>query len=97
MQQGAFNYDARAEQQANLARVNRNIAGIVTAFCRERLHEGREEFRMAELTTFVNERSATAPDSAGRILRDLRRNRVVDYTVVNRAQSLYKVTGVSSE
>lgn len=97
MQQESFNYDARAEQQAKLARVSGNIARIVADFCRGRLDEGRAEFHMEDLTEFVRARSTIAPDSAGRILRDLRRNKVIDYTVVNRAQSLYKVTGVSSE
>ena len=32
-----------------------------------------------------------APDSAGRILRDLRQRKVVAYEVVNRAKSLYRV------
>jgi hypothetical protein len=97
VQQEPFNSNARAEQQANLARVSNNIADIVTNFCRERLAGAREEFHMVDLTTYVNDRSTIAPDSAGRILRDLRRHRIIDYTVVNRAQSLYKITGVSSE
>lgn len=97
MHQEAFNYDARAAQRANLARVSGNIAGIVRDFCRERLDEGRAQFHMQDLTAYVNARSTIAPDSAGRVLRDLRRHKVIDYTVVNRAQSLYKVTGVSSE
>jgi hypothetical protein len=95
--QPGLNFDARAEQQANLARVSGNIAGIVADFCRGRLEEGRAEFHMIDLTTYVNARSTIAPDSAGRILRDLRKHRLIDYTVVNRRQSLCKVTGVGSE
>jgi hypothetical protein len=96
-EQTGFNFDARTEQQANLARVSSNIAGIVRDFCRGRLDEGRAEFHMVDLTTYVNARSTIAPDSAGRILRDLRRHKVIDYTVVNRAQSLYRVTGCARD
>lgn len=85
----------RAEQQANLNRVGHNIAGLVADFCRSRFREGSAEFHMSDLTTYVNARSLIAPDSAGRILRDLRRRRVLSYEVVSRSQSLYRITGVS--
>lgn len=86
---------ARAEQQANLDRVSNNIAGLVAAFCRGRFREGRAEFRMEDLTRFVRARSTIAPDSAGRILRDLRRRKVIGYEVVSRSASLYRLTEVS--
>lgn len=94
-QQPGFNFDTRGEQAANLDRVNQNIGGIVAAFCRERLRTGAAEFHMADLTKYVNARSTIAPDSAGRILRDLRRRRVLSYEVVSRAQSLYRIKGVN--
>lgn len=94
--QPGLDFSARTEQRANLVRVSNNIADIVTNFCRERLDEGQAEFHMTDLMGYVNDRSTIAPDSAGRILRDLRRQKVIDYTVVNRAQSLYRVTGVCS-
>jgi hypothetical protein len=87
----------RTEQRANLDRVSNNIARLVTDFCRRRLEDRRAEFHMTDLTGYVNARSTIAPDSAGRILRELRRQKVIDYTVVNRAQSLYQVLGVVSE
>ena len=96
-EQNEFNFNvARDEQRANLERVSNNISQIVADFCRGRFREGRSEFHMADLTNYVSARSAIAPDSAGRILRDLRKRKVVGYTVVNRAQSLYKLTEVSS-
>lgn len=95
--QPGLNFDARAEQRANLVRVSNNIADIVTNFCRERLDEGQAEFYMTDLMRYANDRSTVAPDSAGRILRDLRRQKVIDYTVVSRSQSLYRITGVCSE
>lgn len=93
--QPELNFSARTEQQANLVRVSDNIAGLVADFCRGLFSEGRAEFHMADLTTFVNERSLIAPDSAGRILRNLRKKRIINYTIVSRSQSLYRLTGVS--
>jgi hypothetical protein len=52
---------------------------------------------MADLTAHLNARSLVAPDSAGRILRDLRKRKVLDYRVINRAQSLYEITGCSHD
>jgi hypothetical protein len=95
--QPELDFNAREEQRANLVRVSNNIAGIVRDFCRERLDDERAEFHMVDLTIYVNARSTIAPDSAGRILRDLRKQKVIDYTVVSRSQSLYRVEGVSSE
>jgi hypothetical protein len=92
--QPELDFDARAGQRANLDRVSQNIAGIVADFCRGRFNEGSAEFHMIDLTTYVNSRSMIAPDSAGRILRDLRKRKVIGYEVVSRSQSLYRVTGV---
>jgi hypothetical protein len=49
---------------------------------------------MAELAEFVASAVQVAPDSPGRILRQLRRAGRVDYRIVNRAQSLYEITAV---
>lgn len=96
LSQSELDFNGRAEQQANLERVGQNIAGYVADFCRSRVREGRAEFHMADLTTFVNARSTIAPDSAGRILRDLRRRKVIDYEVVSRSRSLYRLKEVQS-
>jgi hypothetical protein len=94
-EQPGLDFTGRTEQQANLDRVSSNIAGIVADFCHSRFRAGRAEFHMADLTTYVNARSTIAPDSAGRILQDLRRRKVIGYEVISRSQSLYKVTGVN--
>jgi hypothetical protein len=95
--QPAFNFEARAEQLANIERVGERIAAYVEEFCRERFESGATEFRMSELTEHVRSRSLIAPDSAGRILRDLRTRKVLDYEVVRRSESLYRLTAVNRE
>jgi hypothetical protein len=75
-----------------MQRVSDNIADLVWYFCKARV--GRQ-FHAADLVTYVRAfASPVAPDSPSRILRDLRRRGLVDYVVVSRAQSLYRVTGV---
>lgn len=81
-------------QQLELARVSASIHRSVLVFCRA--FEGKE-FLMRDLARYVsdNTKGYTAPDSAGRILRDLRQQGAVSYTVVNRRSSLYRIDGVS--
>lgn len=86
--------EQRDEQRENLERVHLSIGAIVTEFCRERLRSSEPEFHMAELTSYVLARSMRAPASPDRILRQLRTEGAVKYEVVNRSQSLYRVTDV---
>jgi hypothetical protein len=77
---------------ANLARVRDNIAATVIEFCRDKVGC---TFNATYLRNQVTRRHPNiAPDSPGRILRDLRRRGLVDYVLVSRAQSLYRVVGV---
>lgn len=51
---------------------------------------GNREFYADDLRNWVNVRAGQcAPGSADRILRDLRKRKLLDYTVLNRAKSLY--------
>lgn len=84
-----------SEQAAHISRVTSQIARAILTFCRSRLATGQSEFHADDLRAWVSVREATAPGSADRILRDLRRAGVVDYRVVNRAQSLYRVVSVA--
>lgn len=74
------------ENAGDLARVTSKLGDRVLAFMRA--HAGRE-FTMAQLTKAVDE---GAPGSAGRILRNLRQQGLVDYVVVNRSSSTYRCT-----
>ncbi len=90
-------YQARTDPAAKqtgereLARVESEIRDIVLGFCRQRLFD---TFRMDELTEYVRLRTSVAPDSPGRILRQLRRDNTVDYILVSRRESLYSITAV---
>lgn len=74
----------------NLNRVSDNISDTVLEFVKDR---GTYPFLMDDLTRFVNRKHCVAPDSPGRILRDLRRKGAVKYRVVSRRDSLYVFEG----
>ena len=74
------------EQQANLERVRSRIAQAIVTFC-----DWHSMFYMQELLNYVEATTQVAPDSPGRILRDLRQKGLIDYVVLNRRQSLYQV------
>jgi hypothetical protein len=81
-------------QAANLQRVTDNIGDIVWRFCHRRWYFGCS-FVMADLVAHVTAMMPLiAPDSPSRILRELRKQGRVDYIVVNRAASLYRVVAV---
>ncbi len=84
---------APAEQLENLERVSTRLAAHILQFCRERF-AAAPTFHMAELTSKITAHQIVAPDSPGRILRNLRSRGLVSYVVVNRARSLYRLTAV---
>jgi hypothetical protein len=63
------------------------IADSIVGFASD---QGDVPFHMKELTDHVTSQHMVAPDSPGRILRMLRREGSLDYTVLNRAKSLYQ-------
>lgn len=81
------------EQPQELARVCGKIGAAIIQFCRLRLASGNVEFHADQLRRYVADHLAidTAPASADRILRELRRVGKVRYSVVNRRQSLYRL------
>ena len=80
-----------ANNAEQLDRVTDRIAPHIIEFWERRLDSEEREFHMDELLTHVSRNvTAVAPDSPGRILRDLRRSGIVNYEVVNRRQSLYR-------
>lgn len=86
-----------SEQREQLERVSSRIAALIVAFCAERLASGRVEFRADDLRKHIAEQTQTAPGSADRILRDLRKRGAVAYVVVDRRASLYRLTGTRKE
>ncbi len=76
-----------AQQSLNLVRVSDKIASLILEFC-----SVNAEFHMVDLCAYVTAREpSTAPDSPSRILRSLRRQGLVDYQVVSRSASLYRM------
>lgn len=84
------------EQSDNLERVHAAIGPIVLRFCADRLLFGGL-FRADELRDYVAESVPTAPASSDRILRQLKQEGAVDYEVVNRRGSLYRVLSVTGK
>lgn len=84
------------EQADNIARVRQTIAPHIIAFIKE--HEGKE-FHNADLQKYVAEHvnGFVSPESPGRILRDLRERKVIDYELVSRPKSLYRAIALGEQ
>ena len=79
--------------EPELDRVRSRLAGIVFKFIQE---QGKGNmFYASALCNYVWRYYQCAPESPGRILRQLRLEGYLDYEVVNRAQALYKVTEIA--
>jgi hypothetical protein len=87
MTQATFGF----EQKENLARVTARIGQAILVFHSEIQETASREFHMEELRSYVTiSTGLIAPASADRVLRHLRQRGLIDYEVVNRAQSLYR-------
>lgn len=84
-------FDAPAERQRVLSR----IGAAVLAFCRARLEQRGGEFHADDLRRAITAAALCAPASPDRILRALRQSGHLDYAVVDRRASLYRVTRVT--
>lgn len=78
------------EQKEHICRVTSAIGKAIMAFCGE-----HNNFHAEDLRGFIrNSCGSTAPGSADRILRDLRKKRLLNYRVIDRRASLYQVLPV---
>lgn len=82
------------EQQEHLDRVGARIEAHINTFCGTIGVHG--QFHMEDLLKYVLAKEPVAPDSPGRVLRNMRQRGLLDYEVINRRDSLYKLIGVSS-
>lgn len=84
------------EQPENLERVESRIGHIVLRFCADTILHGDSVFYMEELRRYVSRETGdtVAPDSPGRILRELRKQRRLQYTLISRRDSLYEINSV---
>jgi hypothetical protein len=87
MNSPALKQSKGVQRDEHLERVGERISGAVLDFCR-----GVRRFHMNELTDWVSKRTGVAPDSPGRILRQLRSVGKLNYRVLDRRASLYEVT-----
>jgi len=78
-------------QTAEINRVKKKIGDLILEFYHERILIGQCGFQMNELENYINTQTPITAGSAGRILRNLRQCGRIDYEVVKRSESLYKL------
>lgn len=84
--------DDRSRQQKEIGRVSTRIAAAIRSFCRKRLQAGPTTFHADELREWVRLKvGQVAPDSPGRILRQLRQRGEISYELVSRSGSEYRL------
>ena len=84
-----FGVGPESEQKKQLRRVTGKLSGAIVEFF-DGLEVG-EEFHGPQLTKFVESKiAASVPDSATRVMRNLRLCGQINYENVNRTQSLYR-------
>lgn len=84
------------DQTENLDRVSARIGALILDWCADRLFAGPHEFHLHDLEAHVRARVGGAPDSTSRILRLLRSRKQLDYVVVRRSESLYRLVRVGT-
>lgn len=76
-------------QSANLSRVTARIGESILEFAKSRVGS---RFHAGDLHAHVEQATGKcAPASADRVLRSLRQKGLVDYTVISRSDSLYRM------
>lgn len=85
----------RNDQTREIWRVNKRLQALIEEFLYSVKGIGKN-FHMTELTKFVSSREPCAPDSPGRILRNMRKKGLCAYEVIDRADSLYRVLDIST-
>lgn len=82
-------------QQMELFRVTERIGQLVLEFFRA--HQVGEEFHAEDLRRFVDKHCVSAPGSADRVMRSLRKQGLINYSVVSRKSSLYRRENVGAK
>lgn len=80
-----------SEQGQELARVESRLGAFILRWCRSHLDAGETRFHLSALAEDVTCQLGGAPDSASRILRQLRSRGHIAYRVVDRRASLYEL------
>ncbi len=80
-------------ENQDIKRVGLNLNQVIVAFWKAKLNldSPSARFTATELRQFVQHHNfGTAPASADRIMRNLRKSGKINYAVVNRSKSLYE-------
>ncbi len=80
-------------ENQDIKRVGLNLNQVIVAFWKAKLNldNPSARFTATELRQFVQHHNfGTAPASADRIMRNLRKSGKINYAVVNRSKSLYE-------
>ena len=77
-----------SNQQLELFRVTDRIGELVIEFFDSVAIGGT--FHAEDLRAFVDSHCKSAPGSADRVMRSLRKKGLINYTVINRTYSLYR-------
>ena len=81
-------FDLHETSQAKeLLRVSDRLRDAIYLFFDS--HQVGEEFYAENLRKFVSDRVQVAPGSADRVMRDMRKRGLINYSVVSRSKSLY--------
>lgn len=82
------------EQIEQIQRVRSNIGKLIVGFFEERGIGA--QFHADDLRKHVTGDATTAPASSDRIMRDLRKSGFINYEVVNRSKSLYRIVAIEN-
>lgn len=83
-----MNMDTHGE---NLERVGMNLRTAIYQFLEAKIEHGQPTFYADEITKYVQRAKFSAPGSALRILRDEKRKGNLEYTLLSRSQSHYRI------
>lgn len=68
----------------------KEVCAFIEKFAKMRKAGTNQPFHMKDLTDYVLENVMVAPDTPGRILRMMKKQGKLSYTLLNRASSLYQ-------
>ena len=81
-----------SEQEENLERVTARIGSAIQRFFLIKGEGGNREFFVEDLRRYViSEVGIIAPASPDRIMRNLRQKGIINYTVLSRSESYYRI------
>ena len=82
------------EQSKQLVRVESRLATTILQWLEFRLHADAPTFHAADLCEFVSTNCGGSPESAMRILRQLRKSGHAHVDLLSRSESKYQIVGV---